>query len=117
MKNITLPPGGKIESYTRYEAVSVQDSSDRFTVIADTELHAKIELIDKLGYKIIPNGGVLYLCDAEDDTKLAAKLDSKTVEAAADEVLRAARWRIQEPMELVGGSLSGGFSEVAFNDD
>lgn len=117
MKNVTLPPGGKVESYTLYEAVNVQDSSDRFKVVADTELHAKIELLDKLGYIIVPNSGVFYLCDAEDSTKVAARLESKTLETAVDEVLKAARWKIQEPVDMVGGSLGGGFNEVVFDDD
>jgi hypothetical protein len=118
MKNVTLPPGGKVESYTVYEAVNVSDSSDRFKVIADTELHAKLELIDKLGYtvKATTPSTAFVLVDAETEV-FKAHLASRTLEAAVDEVLKAARWKIQEPMEMVGGTMGSGFNEVEFDDE
>lgn len=116
MKNITLPSGGKVESYTVYEAVNTRDSSDRFKVIADTELHAKIELLDKLGYRVEPGDMAYRLVDAETDEPKAV-LQGATVDACVDQVLKAAHWRIQEPMNMVGGSLGSGYNEVEFDDE
>lgn len=111
LKTTNVPPRRVVESHTVYEAVNIADPSDRFRVIADTEMHAKIELLDKLGYDIEVDGKSLYLRDVETGER-QAPLKSGTVDAALDEVLRAARWRIQEPTEMVGGSLGEGFGEV-----
>jgi hypothetical protein len=120
MKNITLPPGGKVESHTVYEAVNVRDTSDRFKVIADSELHAKVELLDKLGYRVDTvskeSDSGFKLVDADTD-EVKAILTAGTYELCIDEVLRAAKWKIQEPMEMIGGSMGGGFNEVTFDDE
>lgn len=114
LKTTNVPPRRVIESHTVYEAVNMADPSDRFRVVADTEMHAKIELLDKLGYDIEVADDAnreLYLRDVETGER-QARLKSVTIDGALDEVLRAAKWRIQEPTEMIGGALSSGFGEV-----
>lgn len=114
---VNVPPRRKVESHTAYVAVNTADRSDRFMVIADSEVHAKIELIDKLGYSLVERerDGRYVLVDA-DTQEEQAELVAVTLDGALDEVLKAARWQIQEPMDMVGGSLGQGF-EVDDQDE
>jgi hypothetical protein len=118
LKTTNIPPRRTVESYTVFEAVNVQDPSDRLHVVAESELQAKIELIDKLGYVVQPisHGPGFALADVETNEH-KAWLKSTTLDAALDEVLTAAKWRIQEPMQMVGGAINAGFNEVPFDDD
>lgn len=110
---VNVPPRRKVESHTAYVAVNTMDSSDRFMIIADSETHAKFELLDKLGYTLVERlaTGRFILLDVDTQDE-QAELNAVTLEGALDEVLKAARWRIQEPMDMVGGSLGQGFEEV-----
>lgn len=112
---VNVPPRRKVESHIAWVAVNVMDRNDRLTIIADTETHAKVELIDKLGYIVDTvskeSDSGFKLVDA-DTHELKAYLESASYEGALDEVLKAARWQIQEPMDMVGGSLGQGYEEV-----
>jgi hypothetical protein len=104
------PPRRLIEDKTVYVATS---PTDRLMITAASEIEAKIELLDKLGYKIEQVEAFLLL-DA-DSGDIMAKLSATSLETALDEVLSAAKWRISESMELLGGSLGDGFGD--FEDE
>ena len=109
------PPRRVISDLTTFLAVSTVDSSDRFSVIADTELHAKVELLDKIGYRVelvsmeSPKG--FKLVDA-DTNEVESILDGDTYEACLDEALKAAKWKIQGSTDMIGGALGSGFGDA-----
>lgn len=86
-------------------------TSDRLQLTAVNDTAAKVALIDKLGYTIIRGTGIydFVLADADDTSIVEAALKSTTFEAALDEVLAAAKWELNEPQEMLGGSMGSGF--------
>ena len=101
-KHIPVPPRKVIEELTVYEAVNLMNPDDRFTIEASNEDSARAQLIWKLGYVIIEKGKKYYLADDENEDRVV-ELESKKLDSAYDEVLRAARWKISEPTLLIGG--------------
>lgn len=109
-----VPPRRVIESRTEYVAVGATDPSDRFRIIAETESLAKVQLIDKLGYAVKQGDSAtsFALIDADPPHDVQAVLRSKTYEAALDEVLSVAQWRIRESYDMIGGELGEGFGDA-----
>lgn len=108
------PPRRVIESRTEYVAVNASDTADRFRIVAESEALAKAQLIDKLGYTVVQGNTPtsFALIDADPPHDVQAALRAKTYEAALDEVLAAARWRIQESYDMIGGELGEGFGDA-----
>lgn len=97
------------EDVTSYCAVNGQDSSFRFEIRAASDLGAKAQLLEKLGYAIVYTGNAYLLVDLDDDSKVGIKLESNTQETAHDEVLASAGWRLTEPTMMMGGAMGAGF--------
>lgn len=101
-KYVPIPPRRSLEEMTVYEAVSLQDRDDRFTIEASNENSAKAQLIYKLGYRVqaVPHTDAFYLVEDEPrdpNNPRIILLDSCTLETAYDEVLNAAKWSVSEP--------------------
>lgn len=105
---------GEMSDQTVYIACSLTDSSDKFTVEAESYVLAQVELLDKLGYVVVTNNiGTIrcaYLLADIDDMTDYKPLKSTTIDNALNEALTIAKWKILDPMELVGGRMGGGFS-------
>lgn len=100
---------GTMSDQTVYTAVNLADSSDQFTVKAGSYLFAQYDLLDKLGYALARNAeAVFHICDA-DTGNIERPLRSTNVNDALTEALAVANWKIQDPVELIGGALTGGF--------
>lgn len=100
---------GEMSDQTVYIACSLTDSSDRFTVPAESLGEAQYTLLDKLGYVVMYNKKQFHLCDA-DTMEKERVLEATSMEEAFNAALLIAKWKILDPMELVGGRMGGGFS-------
>jgi len=102
MKLPLTPPRHVIEQRTIFIAVNQSDSNDRFKIEAPTESAAKVILIYKLGYVVEQDkAGTFWLVDDEEKDR-RVELDSQTLEGAYTEVLKASRWEIMDPDEMIG---------------
>lgn len=112
---MTLPPRRVVADQTTFLAVSTVDSSDRFNIVADTEAHAKYELLDKIGYVVELAGMESFsgfnLLDV-DTMEVECLLKATTYEAALDEALALAKWKIQGSTDMIGGALGSGFGDA-----
>lgn len=99
---------GTMSDQTVYTAVNLADSSDRFTVHAELYLLAQSELLNKLGYDVVDYMRNFTLVDA-DTGEIEQVLNSNNMIDVLTEALAFAKWKIQEPVTLIGGALTGGF--------
>jgi hypothetical protein len=98
-----------MENRTVYQGVNMQDSNDRITLSATTERAAKVEMLDQLGYIVVNSKGQFFLQDADDqDSALIPIKESKSMDDAHDKALKSLQWKVDEPMELIGGSVPTG---------
>lgn len=98
-----IPPRKVIENQTWFEAVNLTDTEDRFKVQAESEVIAKKILLDKLGFYIRKIEDDFVLFDADDDEPKAV-VHAHDEDDALNQVLKVARWSIQEPTFFVGGT-------------
>lgn len=103
---------GTMSDQTVYIASSLTDPSDKFTVHAESYTLAQVELLDKLGYKIVQDrDGAFGLVDADDEDVLEHLLyNSTNMIDALNEALKIAKWVVQDPITLIGGAMQGGYS-------
>ena len=97
-----------LENRSVFYGVNSQDRSDRIQLEAATERGAKIELLDQLGYAIEQSGKSFVLCDVDNVEDTVPVPGATSFENALDLVLKQARWEVSEPIEMIGGTMSGG---------
>ncbi len=105
-KYIPIPPRRSLEELTIFMAVNLTNKDDRFTIEASNENSAKAQLIYKLGYRVEHTVELNSYYLVEDEPKdpqdpRVVLLNSASLEAAYDEVLKAARWSVSEPITLL----------------
>jgi hypothetical protein len=108
----SAPPRRVTETYAAYDIISTSDRNDRFRVIAESERAAKIEALDKIGYKVIPRtisgaGNSFLLVDADDLDDVEMTITAGDVDEALNKALVAIKWEVQEPEMTVGGVVGG----------
>lgn len=93
---------------TIYIAVNDQDD-DTFEIHAETERHAKLILIEKIGYDIIHNDSqtVFFLVDLDNPQGEHIKLNSECFETAMNEVLSHSNWSLQTEYDLFNDTEAG----------
>lgn len=87
---------------TIFIAVNNQDD-ETFEIHAENERHAKLVLIEKLGYDIIHNDNqtVFFLVDLDVPQNEHIKLNSECFETALNEVLSHSNWSLQTSYDLL----------------
>lgn len=97
-----------IENRNVFYGVNSQDRNDRILLEATTELGAKVELLDQLGYAIEESGKSFVLVDVDSEEDTVPVPGATSFEHAHDIVLKEARWEVSDPVEMIGGTLPGG---------
>jgi len=98
-----------MENRIVFQGVNINDSNDRITLSASTERAAKVEMLDQLGYLIVNSKGQFFLQDADnEDSALIVIKGATSMDNAHDLALKDLQWKVDEPMELIGGSMPSG---------
>lgn len=98
-----------IESRTVFVGVNIDDSNDRVVLLAGDERTAKVELLDQLGYEIVERLGDFFISDVEDPDAAPVRVKgAMSYLAALDFALTVNRWKLGEPIELIGGDMPSG---------
>lgn len=78
--------------------------AESLTVASDTELQAKQEILEKLGYKTVAFGNTFYMVDADDSDLVETVLRATTFEQAVSEAITRTSWHVTGPFLMVGRS-------------
>lgn len=103
-------PSRLIEDQQVYVASCKREPDLTFSITAPSEISAKVELLDKVGWTVSETtGGIFRIVDADDEDLLHSTLKATSLVAAIEEAVTAIGWSLSEPTELLGGSMGAGF--------
>lgn len=113
---LAAPPRRVVENYAAFDFRS-PDLGVHFRIIAGSEELAKVEALDKIGYKLIveddglecfgPRQKQYQLVDVEDQDDVDSVFMSYSLDEALDIALKNIGWSIDEPTMMVGGIVGG----------
>lgn len=103
-------PSRTLQDVQQFTAFCKKDPSLSFQITAISELSAKVQALDKIGYAVweSPNGK-FFLVDADDIDMVLEALDSDELVDAVNEAFDDIEWKLSEPTELIGGNMGSGF--------
>lgn len=109
---MSLPPRRVVETYAAYDVINKLDRTLRFRVITESERDAKVEALDKIGYKLVPRtisavDDTYVLLDADDLDDIQMRITANNIDAAFNIAFEALGWEINEPEMSVGGVVGG----------
>lgn len=103
-------PSRTIQDVQQFTAFCKKDPSLSFLITAISELSAKVQALDKIGYSVWESPtGKFYLVDADDTDIVLEALDAGSLIDAVNEAFNDIEWKLSEPTNLIGGTMGGGF--------
>lgn len=103
-------PSRTLEDIQVFTAFCKNDPSVSFVVHAMSELSAKVQALDKIGYAVFETpDGQFYVVDADDQELIVSKLEAEDLAEAVTEAFFEIQWALTEPQQLIGGTMGSGF--------